>query len=71
MCWRDNVPMSHACTVCGKTYYGALGHIGCSGARAKGVSPPVSMSEEHRRELARHLVPGIQLGPHEPGSPAD
>jgi len=47
MCWRDDILVCRTCISCGKVYYGALEHIRCSGARAKGVSPPVSMFEEH------------------------
>lgn len=31
MCWRDDVPRTRDCVMCGEKYFGPLGHLGCPG----------------------------------------
>lgn len=44
MCWRDDVQMVRYCSLCGKRYYGDLGHRYCPVTQTP-VKPPEPASE--------------------------
>ena len=41
MCWRDDIVTERYCSDCGQTYYGDLGHRGCSAHKREKSTPIV------------------------------
>lgn len=53
MCWRDDIEMERHCSLCGQTYFGNLGHKGCSAWSPPKITPQVPLTDEMIAQVGR------------------
>lgn len=54
MCWRDNIKRTRVCSLCGKSYYGDLGHRNCPALKKEGKEEEekvIKLDEKFWREF--------------------